>query len=64
MHFCRSQVFGSPSAAGAVVVGRTMNGRTDWRIPGIGVSYGSWQNQGTEAVGYSASSGDVIRPGL
>ncbi|MFC9358069.1 GIY-YIG nuclease family protein [Rhodococcus sp. NPDC057014] len=58
MHFTRPQVFGSPSAAGAVVLGRAVNGRTDWKIPGSGVSYGSWQDQGTETVGYLASDGD------
>jgi hypothetical protein len=45
MRFFRNQVFASPSAAAAVVVGRTANGRHDWKIKGSGVSYGDWQTQ-------------------
>ena len=52
MRFARNQVFASPSAAAAVVVGRTANGRHDWKIQGSGVSYGDWQAQGIdEAAG-------------
>ena len=47
MRFARDQVFASPSAAAAVVVGRTANGRNDWKIQGSGVSYGDWQAQGS-----------------
>jgi hypothetical protein len=43
--FARDQVFASPSAAAAVVVGRTANGRHDWKVQGSGVSYGDWQVQ-------------------
>ena len=43
--FARDQVFASPSAAAAVVVGRTANGRQDWKVQGSGVSYGDWQAQ-------------------
>jgi hypothetical protein len=48
MRFARNQVFASPSAAAAVVVGRTANGRNDWKIQGSGVSFGAWQAQGIE----------------
>lgn len=41
--FTHDQVFASPSAAGAVVVGHAANGRTKWRIPESGLSYGEWQ---------------------
>jgi hypothetical protein len=58
MHFTRPQVFGSPSAAGAVILGRAVNGRTEWRIPGSAVSYGSWQNQGVETAEFSVADGD------
>ena len=37
MRFARNQVFASPSAAAAVVVGRTANGRKDWKLQGSGV---------------------------
>ncbi len=48
MRFARNQVFASPSAAAAVVVGRTANGRNDWKLQGSGVTFGTWQAQGIE----------------
>lgn len=48
MRFAHDQVFASPSAAAAVVAGRSANGRTEWRIPGSGLTYGAWQNQGVD----------------
>lgn len=48
VQFAHDQVFASPSAAAAVIVGRSANGRHDWKIQGTGISYGSWQNQGIE----------------
>ena len=55
MRFARDQVFASPSAAAAVVVGRTANGRIDWKVQGSGVSFGSWQAQGIDQVGREGS---------
>lgn len=46
LHFTRDQVFTSPSAAGAVIVGRKANGRTIWKVEGSGLNYGNWQDQG------------------
>ena len=48
MQFARNQVFASPSAAAAVVVGRTANGRNDWKAQGSGLSFGDWQTQGID----------------
>lgn len=48
MRFARDQVFASPSAAAAVVVGRTANGRNDWKIQGSGLSFGDWQAEGID----------------
>ena len=48
MRFAHDQVFASPSAAAAVVVGRTANGRNDWKMQGSGVSFGDWQVQGID----------------
>jgi hypothetical protein len=48
MRFDRDQVFASPSAAAAVVVGRTANGRDDWKLQGPGASFGEWHAQGIE----------------
>jgi hypothetical protein len=44
--FAKTHVFKSPSAAGAVISGRTANGRTSWRVPVTGLTYGQWQEQG------------------
>lgn len=46
--FTRNHVFASPSAGAAVVTGRSANGRNEWKIPGSGLSFGSWQNQEIE----------------
>lgn len=48
MRFARDQVFTSPSAAAAIVVGRAANGRIDWKTQGTGVNYGSWQTRGID----------------
>ena len=56
MRFARNQVFASPSAAAAVVVGRTANGRHDWKIKGTGMSFGDWQAQGIEQPARDGSS--------
>jgi hypothetical protein len=55
MRFARNQVFASPSAAAAVVLGRTANGRQDWKIPGSGVSYGDWQAEGIDQAAREGS---------
>lgn len=46
--FTQDYVFASPSAAAAVVHGRTANGRTEWRIPNGGINFGQWQTLGVE----------------
>jgi hypothetical protein len=48
MRFVRDQVFASPSAAAAAVVGRNANGRIDWKMQGSGLSFGNWQVQGID----------------
>ena len=55
MRFAHDQVFASPSAAAAAVVGRTANGRHDWKVQGTGISYGSWQIQGIDQAAREAS---------
>jgi hypothetical protein len=49
MTFTHSQVFASPSAAAAVVAGRAANGRTKWRVPSTGATFGSWQSRDVES---------------
>lgn len=46
--FTRNQVFASPSAAAAMVTGRSANGRVEWKVKGTGLSYGSWQSEGID----------------
>ncbi|MCW2904961.1 MAG: endonuclease [Streptosporangiaceae bacterium] len=48
MSFAHDQVFASPSAAAAIVFGRTANGRADWKVKGSGLSYGAWQTRGID----------------
>ena len=55
MRFARNQVFGSPSAAAAVVVGRPANGRQDWKIQSSGASYGDWQARGIDQAALEGS---------
>lgn len=43
--FTKNQVFASPSAAAAVVAGRSANGRTSWVEDSTGLTYGAWQNR-------------------
>jgi predicted GIY-YIG superfamily endonuclease len=37
--------FSSPSAAGAVVVGRSSNGRIEWKVKGTQQTYAAWQEE-------------------
>ena len=41
--FSRDYAFSSPSAAAAIVAGRSANGRTHWTIESSGQDYASWQ---------------------
>jgi hypothetical protein len=41
--FTRDVAFASPSAAGAVVTGRSSNGRTAWQSIDTGQTFGGWQ---------------------
>jgi hypothetical protein len=42
--FSRDYAFSSPSAAAAVVSGRSANGRTSWLVQGSKQSYAAWQD--------------------
>lgn len=44
--FTQDVVFSSPSAAAAVVAGRSANGRTSWIDSDSGVNFGAWQSRG------------------
>jgi hypothetical protein len=44
--FSQDVVFSSPSAAAAVVAGRSANGRTSWIDTSTGMNFGEWQSRG------------------
>lgn len=44
MRFSDDCAFSSPSAAAAVVSGRSANGRTSWLVEGTGQTYAAWQD--------------------
>ena len=44
--FTQDVVFSSPSAAAAVVAGRSANGRTSWIDSLSGINFGEWQSRG------------------
>ncbi|NKR88859.1 DUF4357 domain-containing protein [Rhodococcus hoagii] len=48
MRFTRNHVFASPSAAAAIVAGRSANGRKEWVIEGRRTTYGQWETEGVE----------------
>ena len=56
--FAEDLAFRSPSAAAAVILGMTANGRTDWRVDGSNVTYGDWKSQQAVKTSSEASSAD------
>lgn len=48
--FLRDQAFGSPSAAAAVVLGQSANGRKHWCVKGTKKTYADWQEEEVAAV--------------
>lgn len=49
--FAADHVFNAVSAAAAVVLGRSANGREVWKVAGSGTTYGTWQSSGVEQAG-------------
>ncbi len=54
--FSANHVFDSPSAAAAVVLGRSANGRNEWKVAGTGTTYGMWQSSGVEQAAFDLLS--------
>lgn len=54
--FSQDYAFSSPSAAGAVVAGRTSNGRIEWLVEGSNMKYGEWQTAQIEKQTYDIKS--------
>lgn len=55
--FNESYSFKSPSAASAVILDRSDNGRTSWRVKGLDMTYGDWQNSRIAAATLTADGG-------
>ena len=60
MVFTDDQSFSSPSAAAAVVAGRSANGRISWIVQHTGKTYGAWQDEQVSAV--VSESDDTNKP--
>lgn len=54
--FSDDYAFSSPSAAAAVVCGRSANGRTAWVVEGSGETYAAWQDRQLSAAGVASVS--------
>ena len=48
LQFTQSYAFKSPSAAAAVILDRSSNGRTEWKVKGSNLNYHQWQEQQVE----------------
>lgn len=48
--FSTDYAFSSPSAAAAVVTGRSANGREQWKVEGSSQTYAGWQDQQVSAA--------------
>ncbi|WP_051530384.1 GIY-YIG nuclease family protein [Halomonas halodenitrificans] len=54
--FNEDQSFSSPSAAAAVVSGRSANGRISWKAESSGMTYGEWQDRQVSEAAMCAES--------
>lgn len=43
--FSENYAFSSPSAAAGVVLGRSSNGRVEWKVKGTGQTYSNWETE-------------------
>jgi len=48
--------FSSPSAAAAVVLGRSANGRLEWKLEGTQTNYAAWQDQQIESTAHQTTT--------
>jgi hypothetical protein len=59
--FTEDVAFSSPSAASAVILGRSDNGRLSWKVQGTQTNYAAWQDAQIETA-EAAASGEVGAP--
>lgn len=62
--FATDYAFSSPSAAAAVVTGRTANGRVEWKVESSGQTYSDWQDQQVSAAAEAAVKATVSKKTL
>jgi hypothetical protein len=55
--FSQDRAFSSPSAAAAMIVGHSANGRVEWKVAGSGITYGDWQDMKLEESAKSMGIG-------
>ena len=60
--FAKNYAFSSPSAAAAVVAGRSANGRTHWVVAGTNKSYGDWQDEQVSQAAAVPTAGSQNEP--
>ena len=61
--FLQDYAFKSPSAAAAVILGRSANGRTEWKLHNSQQTYAQWQQQQTDNVQpFVTSASSEIEP--
>ena len=58
--FTSAHAFRSPSAAGAVVLDRSSNGRIEWKVVGTGQTYHAWQEAKAQATLAAASQSETV----
>ncbi|MCG5531280.1 GIY-YIG nuclease family protein [Halorhodospira halochloris] len=56
LQFTQDQAFSSPSAAAAIVSGRTANGRVAWKVESTHETYAEWQDRQVQAAQEAAVS--------
>lgn len=59
--FTRDTAFSSPSAAAAVVAGRSANGRMSWQVANTGQTYGAWQDEQVSAAQPAERTDESVR---
>ena len=57
--FSNDVPFKSPSAAAAVVLGRSANGRTEWRVKDTNKTYADWQDEQLDVVTKDSHEAEV-----
>ncbi|WP_111748846.1 GIY-YIG nuclease family protein [Salinisphaera orenii] len=60
--FTSDQEFSSPSAAAAIISGRSANGRIAWSVESTGQTYSAWQDQQVSAAQTAVDTSGYVEP--